>query len=109
MSEERSLRVRIDGELLAEEPARDFWKRFSAHMEANKGDLAGFAANEGLASVRPAFEDGAALLIGSRSEAQVPYTNVTPTEPNDSGKRPDRSTAGSPKNQSRDRRPAKKR
>ncbi|MEO8797973.1 MAG: hypothetical protein ABI551_08820, partial [Polyangiaceae bacterium] len=76
MTEGKSLRVRVDGELLAEADAREFWKRFSEHMEANKGDLAGFAAKEGLASVRPSVEGGAALLVGSHAEAQVPYASV---------------------------------
>ncbi len=105
MSEDRAL----DGALLAEADAREFWKRFSEHMEANKGDLAGFAAKEGLASVRPSIEGGAAVLVGSHAEAQVPYTSVTATEPDDAKKRPVRSTPGSKKNQARGPRPAKKR
>ena len=105
MSEGKALRVKVDGTMMPEDDAREFWKRFSDHMEANKGDLAGFAVKEGMASVRPSFEGGAAILIASHSEAQVPYTNVTAAQES-AGKG---STTGSPKNQARDKRPGKKR
>lgn len=72
----RRLAVRVDGEVLAEEAAVAMWERFSAHMEANKGDLAGFAAKEGFASVRPSFDAGGAVLLASRSAAQEPYANA---------------------------------
>lgn len=68
--------MRVDGQLLDEEGARALWQRFSEHMEANKGDLAGFAAKEGYASVRPGMENGRAVLIASRSAPQVPYASV---------------------------------
>ena len=107
---ERRLLVRADGELMADADARAFWKRFSDHMEQNRGDLAGFAKSEGFASVRPAMEDGAAILIASHSDAQVPYTNVSAAGPADSGPSGrQRSSGGSSKNQSRGARPAKKR
>ena len=106
---ERRLLVRADGELMPEADARAFWKRFSDHMEQHRGDLAGFATSEGFASVRPAVENGSAVLIASHSEAQVAYTNVSsgPAESGEGGRQ--RSSAGSSKNQSRGRRPAKKR
>ncbi len=107
---ERRLLVRADGELLPDADARAFWKRFSDHMEANQGDLAGFAKNEGFASVRPAVENGSAILIASHSETQVPYASVSVSGPANSGRGGrQRSSAGSPKNQSRAPRPAKKR
>jgi hypothetical protein len=73
-----ALAVRIDGELLSEEEGRALWQRFSAYMEANRGDLAGFAKSEGLASVHPAMEVGRAILVGSRSATaeQRPYASV---------------------------------
>lgn len=71
--------MRVDGELLPEAEARAFWERFSTHMDANKGDLAGFAAKEGLASVRPGMENGKAVLIASRSGQQEPYGTARET------------------------------
>lgn len=71
-----SLRVTIDGEALPEPEARAFWTRFSDYMETNKGDLAGFAKSEGLASVHPKMSPEGALLVGSRKESQQPYANA---------------------------------
>ncbi len=72
--------MKIDGVLLAEDEGRALWQRFSAYMEANRGDLAGFAKSEGLASIHPAMEGGRAILVGSRSaaEPQRAYASVTP-------------------------------
>ena len=95
---------------MADADARAFWKRFSDHMEQNRGDLAGFAKSEGFASVRPAVENGAAVLIASHSDAQVPYTSVSASGPADSDQSGrQRSSGGSAKNQSRAQSPAKKR
>ncbi len=71
-----SLRVIIDGEALPEAEARAFWTRFSDYMEANRGDLAGFAKSEGLASVHPKMSAEGALLVGSQNEIQKPYANA---------------------------------
>jgi len=73
----RRLLVRVDGELLADEEARLLWERFSAHMETNRGDLGGFAAAEGYASIHPGIEDGQPVLLVSRTAPQGPYTSVT--------------------------------
>jgi hypothetical protein len=70
------LEVLVDGVALPEEEARAFWKRFSDHMETNKGDLAGFAKAEGLASVHPAMGPEGARLVASRSAPQRPYAPV---------------------------------
>ena len=74
-----ALAVIIDGIPLDEEPARAFWARFSAHMEAHKGDLAGFAKIEGFASVHPEMRAGRAVLVVSRSTPQRPYGEERPT------------------------------
>ena len=63
----------LDGQTLSEEEARALWARFSAHMDANKGDLAGFAAAEGVASVQPETRAGKAVLVLSRTGQQQPY------------------------------------
>ena len=72
-----TLRVVVDGVPMPEAEARAFWKRFSDHMEANKGDLAGFAKAEGFASVHPAMGASGAELVVSRSAPQGPYRNVS--------------------------------
>jgi hypothetical protein len=73
---QRTLGVVVDGQAMPPTEAREFWGRFSAYMEANKGDLAGFAKQEGFASVHPSMKDGAAVLLASRSSAQRPYAAV---------------------------------
>jgi hypothetical protein len=106
---ERALLVRIDGALLSEKDARDLWSRFSAYMEEHRGDLGGFAKQEGFLSIRPSFEDGAAILIASHSEAQAPYRSVS-AEPGKGGGEPTpRSSRGSEKSQSGEKSRRKKR
>jgi hypothetical protein len=68
-----SLRVLVDGEPMAEDLARAFWARFSAWMEEHKGDLGGFAREEGLTSVQPEMHPGGPVLIASRSAPQGSY------------------------------------
>jgi hypothetical protein len=71
-----ALEVVVDGEKLAEEKARALWARFSTWMEEHKGDLAGFAAQEGYVSIRPATSNGNPVLVASLREAQVAYGNA---------------------------------
>ena len=80
------LEVIVDGAPMPEAEAREFWKRFSAHMEAHKGDLLGFAKAEGFASVQPVMGPNGAELHVSRNAPQQPYSNA-----------PRRSGSGSPK------------
>ena len=70
------LGVFIDGEPMPPNEARAFWARFSAYMEEHKGDLAGFATQEGFASVHPSMKDGQAVLLASRSATQRAYAAV---------------------------------
>ncbi len=79
------LKVVVDGAPMPEAEAREFWKRFSAHMDAHKGDLAGFANAEGFESVHPVMGPDGAELHASRNAAQQPYSNA-----------PRRSGSGSP-------------
>jgi hypothetical protein len=103
---DRPLLARVDGALLPEKEARDLWARFSAYMDEHRGDLGGFAKQEGLTSIRPSFEDGAAILIASHTETQAPYRNVSAEdEPSKSDRLPSqerraRSSHGSGKSQS---------
>ena len=53
----------IDGAALDEEAARALWTEFSAHMDANQGDFAGFAKKKGWASVAPEYRQGKAVLV----------------------------------------------
>lgn len=76
-----ALRVVVDGKPLPDEEARALWKRFSDHMETNKGDLAGFAKAEGYASIHPAMGPEGAELRASRTAPQGPYRNVSKGEP----------------------------
>ena len=80
-----ALAVIVDGEPLPVEEARAFWGRFSAYMEEHKGDLAGFAKQEGFASVHPAMQNGEAILLASRTSAQRPYAPVAPSAHTRSG------------------------
>jgi hypothetical protein len=71
-----ALGVRLDGVAMNDADARAFWERFSAYMEANKGDLAGFAKQEGLASVHPSMDGRRAVLLASRTAPQKGYVSV---------------------------------
>jgi hypothetical protein len=71
-----ALRVVIDGAPLEDAEARAFWKRFSAWMDEHRGDLAGFARTEGLASVHPEMHGGGPVLVGSRSAPQRAYVTA---------------------------------
>jgi hypothetical protein len=71
-----ALAVYLDGAPMAEPDARALWQRFSDWMESNRGDLAGFAAKEGFASVHPGVENGRPVLYASKTEGQRPYAAV---------------------------------
>ncbi len=68
------MKVTVDGVALPAAEARALWTRFSAWMEENKGDLAGFAGNEGFASGHPGVDGGKPILRASKSAPQRPYT-----------------------------------
>ena len=70
---ERALVVLVDGAPLPDDEARRLWERFSAWMEEHPGDLAGFAAKEGYASVHPGVENGRPVLRASHKDRQRPY------------------------------------
>jgi hypothetical protein len=77
----------VDGTLLPEEEARALWGRFSAHMDAHKGDLAGFARAEGFASIHPESRRGQAVLVASRSGVQRTYGSEAVPEGRSSSKK----------------------
>lgn len=74
----RRLGVLVDGKPLPEEEAVALWDRFSLWMEEHRGDLAGFAAKEGYASVHPGLDGDKPVLRASKSAAQKPYVPVKP-------------------------------
>jgi hypothetical protein len=80
----------VDGAALPEEEARALWQRFSDWMEDHHGDLAGFAAKEGFASIHPGVDPNGPILRASRTEQQRPYAAVSQNEgmPPKSGRRP---------------------
>lgn len=72
----KRLGVLVDGAALAEAEAHALWDRFSLWMEEHRGDLAGFAAQEGFASVHPGVDGDRPVLRASRTAAQQPYAPV---------------------------------
>lgn len=72
----RPLAVLVDGVPLPEQEARGLWERFSAWMEEHHGDLAGFAVQEGFASVHPGVDGDRPVLRASKSAPQGPYASV---------------------------------
>lgn len=71
MSEESRLAAMRDGIALGEDEARELWREFSAHMDANKGDMAGFARLKGWHAVAPEYRQGKAVLLVSTTAAAV--------------------------------------
>lgn len=83
-----ALKVLVDGVALPEAEGRALWQRFSAHMEAHRGDLEGFAKSEGFASVHPVMGTEGAELHASRTTAQRPYQTAARSGPGSSGSHP---------------------
>ena len=82
-----ALRVVVDGVAMGDAEAIDTWHRFSAYMDEHKGDLAGFAKQEGFASIHPAMEKGLPVLVASRSAPQKAYTTAGAVAPSGGGSR----------------------
>jgi len=70
------LAVVVDGAPLPEAEAVAFWDRFSRWMEEHRGDLAGFATQEGYASVHPGVDGDRPVLRASKTAGQRPYAPV---------------------------------
>lgn len=77
----RRLGVLIDGSPMPEAEALSFWERFSDWMEDHRGDLAGFAAQEGYASVHPGVDGDKPVLRVSKTAGQQPYAPVRGDQP----------------------------
>ena len=72
----KKLSAQVDGAALPEAEAHALWDRFSLWMEEHRGDLAGFAAQEGFASVQPGVDGDRPVLRASRTATQKPYAPV---------------------------------
>lgn len=67
-NEQSGLAVLVDGVALPNDAARDMWKKFSDHMGEHRGDLAGFAKNNGFFSIVPEHRNGKAVLVAYTKE-----------------------------------------
>lgn len=83
MSEEASnLAALVDTAPLPEEEAKALWKEFSEHMEAHRGDMAGFAAKKGWFSIAPEYRGGkAVLIVRTTATAKAPAPVQAPQKP----------------------------
>lgn len=89
-----SLSVVVDGQALPEAEARAVWQRFSAHMDAHRGDFDGFAASAGYASARVAVEGGVPTLTLSTQALPTPPAQRPARPPNRGGGRRRRGGGG---------------
>lgn len=69
MSKRARLAATVDGAPLGDDEARELWTEFSKYMDEHQGDLAGFAALKGYASVAPEYRSGRAVLILKKKRA----------------------------------------
>jgi hypothetical protein len=86
-----------DGAPLDAEEARALWVEFSAHMDANRGDMAGFAKAKGWHAVVPEHRKGqAVLLVWTTAEAKgkAAPPAAPPKEKAAGGRPPGRKAAG---------------
>jgi hypothetical protein len=67
-TEQSALAAIVDGTALSSEAARDLWKRFSDYMGEHRGDIAGFAKNNGFIRVGPEYRNGKAVLVAYTKE-----------------------------------------
>jgi hypothetical protein len=86
----KRLGVTIDGSPLAEAEAHALWDRFSYWMDQHRGDLKGFATQEGFASVHPGVDGETPVLRASRTVAQKAYAPVRAEDSKAPGGSPER-------------------
>ena len=84
MTEASRLAVLVDGATIDPEAARALWTEFSAHMDENVGDMAGFAKKKGWQSVAPEFREGKAVLVvktgGPMAKSAAPAPSPRPQQ-----------------------------
>jgi len=71
-SESGTLAAFVDGKALEDEQARDLWKRFSEWMGEHKGDIGGFAKQNGYVKLVPEYRGGRAVLAAYTKEPPAP-------------------------------------
>jgi hypothetical protein len=76
-TEPSALAALVDGVALSGEAARDLWKRFSDYMGEHRGDLAGFAKNNGFIRIAPEYRNGKAVLVAYTKEPPARATGQT--------------------------------
>ena len=83
MSEEGSkLGGIIDGVNLSEVETRALWLEFSEHMDANRGDMVGYAKKKGWFSIVPEYRGGkAVLIVRTTATAKGPPPVAAPPKP----------------------------
>ena len=81
------------------------WDRFSAWMEEHRGDLAGFAAQEGYASVHPGVDGDRPVLRASKTAGQRPYAAVKSGDGRAGSEHPTAGSGGSAARQNRGGKP----
>ncbi len=83
MSEEESkLGAIVDGATVPYAAAKAFWQEFSEHMDANRGDMAGYAKKKGWFSVLPEYRGGkAVLVVRTTATAKGPPPAFAPQKP----------------------------
>ncbi|APR86102.1 Hypothetical protein A7982_11451 [Minicystis rosea] len=92
-----ALVVLKDGAPLPDDEARALWTEFSAHMEANRGDTAGFAKQKGWHAVAPEFRMGRAVLVVSTTpEAAAKAKAAAPPQGKGGSSGPKPAGKGSP-------------
>ena len=78
-----SLRAVLDGQPLPPDEAHTLWTRFSAYMDDNEGDFAGFAAALGFAEAKVGMVEGKPTLqLSSRGRSgAAPSERKKPNQP----------------------------
>jgi len=78
-----SLRAVLDGQPLPPDEAHTLWTRFSAYMDDNEGDFAGFAAALGFTEAKVGMVEGKPTLqLSSRGRSgAAPSERKKPKEP----------------------------
>jgi hypothetical protein len=67
-TEQSALAALVDGVALSGDAARDLWKKFSDYMGEHRGDVAGFAKNNGFVRIAPEYRNGKAVLVAYTKE-----------------------------------------
>ena len=77
----------LDGVTLPESESKALWKEFSEHMDANRGDMVGYARKKGWFSVLPEYRGGkAVLIVRTTATAKGPPPVAAPQKPQQKAK-----------------------